>query len=118
MENVGFRATTLRDPNGHSLAVPNRRLLTMTTVVDEAPWPELEITVRVAPALPLRGVHEALIRLVLSSPWIAPGQVPVVVVDDEQAGLWRVRARLLAGRYADEFEGALREQIAEGLVLT
>lgn len=114
VEQIGFRVTWLIDVNGRRVAVPNRVFLSGAVITDRGTWPSVEVVIRVPPGLTPSRVHRALEDALLVSPWAAPVP-PEMVREEQEPGMWRVRARVLEGRFADRFEGALREHVEETL---
>ncbi len=114
VEHVGFRAIEIRDNQGRRVIVPNRQLLD-ATVVEGARFVAHEMDVRVQAERPASQVRQLLLEAVRVSPWVAPGGGTTLVRDASDAQRWRIRARLLDGRFAARFEGALREQVEEAL---
>ena len=114
VESVGLRCVVLHDLSGREITVPNRRLLREPVHADLSPWPlvEVELVLYDSGASDLRG---AIREAVLLSPWVAPDGRPEVLGDVRGEGRWRVRARLLDGRFAASFEGSLRERVLEVL---
>jgi len=113
VEGIGLRATWIRDALGRQVAIPNRRLLGAPVTADVERWPVVEVTVDVPEGYPSARVRDLLREAVLLAPWLAPADDPVVVGESGERGRWRVRARLLEGRYAACFEGSLRERVGE-----
>jgi hypothetical protein len=114
VETIALRVTWVRDATGRRIAIPNRMLIREAIITDRGQWPTVELVVRVpeghAPSEVRRVVQDAI----LVSPWAAP--VGAEMVNEEpEPGRWRVRARVLEGRFADRFEGALREHVEEVL---
>ena len=73
----------------------------------------MDVLLRIDPELDPAIVRQAVRQAVLMSPWTAPTGGPDVVREEEQPGRWRVRARLLDGAWAEQFEGALRDTVAD-----
>ncbi len=115
VQSIGLRAIWIRDANGRLLAIPNRHLLNATVADVDERFPSLEVLVHVSGEHPSQRVRRVLLEAVLVSPWIAPGDPPSLVRDATEPHLWRVRARLLEGHFADRFEGALRERVEDAL---
>ncbi len=114
VEQTTLRVTRIRDATGRQIALPNRALIRHAVVTDRGRWPTIEIELLVpgqnAPSTVRRVIEDA----VLVSPWAAP--VPAQMIREEQEpGRWRVRARILESRFADRFEGGLREHVEEVL---
>jgi hypothetical protein len=112
VESRGLRAVFLRDARGHTIAVPNRRILVAPTVADTGEG-EQEVTVHVDSTRPAAEVRRALEDAVLMSPWVRPGTKPVVLRDGDGRGAWRIRSRLLEPGHAGRFEADLRERTEE-----
>ena len=111
VESVGLRATWLRDPADHRIAVPNRLLLSGPVVSDADRWPAIEIELRMPPGDPRR-IRDALEEAVLLCPWVA-SRPDRLVSQTEDPTRWRVRARVLEDRFAPFFESAMRERAHE-----
>jgi len=114
VEQVSLRVTWVRDATGRRVAVPNRTFLTGAVVTDRGRWPSIEVVLRVPGQHTPSAIRRVVEDAVLVSPWTAP-LPPEMVREEQEVGLWRVRARVLEGRFADRFEGALREHVEEAL---
>lgn len=111
---TALRSTHVRDATGRLVSIPNRMLLKTPIVTDKGRWPTLEIELLVSSNHPPSAVRRVIEDAVLVSPWAAP--VPAQMIREEQEpGRWRVRVRILASRFADRFEGGLREHVEEVL---
>ncbi|MCC7537840.1 MAG: mechanosensitive ion channel [Deltaproteobacteria bacterium] len=115
VEHVGLRATTLRDPDGHDVALPNRSLLRGALVVEPFPRPRVLLRVRgsVAPPEVRRALHDAI----LLSPLVRLDVAPEVVHDATDPDVWHVRVRLVDPRYVRRFESELLERLTEILAV-
>ncbi|MEZ4317252.1 MAG: mechanosensitive ion channel family protein [Myxococcota bacterium] len=113
VEAIGMRVTWLRDVYGRRIVVPNRVLLAQPLVTDENPWPRIQFTVAMPAGASTAAVRAALEEAIVVSPWVAPDPDVEVHPDGIQAGHWHVAVRLLDGRYADRFQGLLRERVEE-----
>lgn len=114
VEQVTLRVTWVRDATGRRVAVPNRMFLRGAVITDRGQWPSLEVVLRIPGEHPPSTVRRVVEDAVMVSPWSAP-MPPDLVREEQEIGLWRVRARVLEGRFADRFEGALREHVEEVL---
>lgn len=112
VETIGLRVTWLRDVHGRRIIVPNRVLLAQPLVADDSPWPRIQFTVSLPDGTPSI-VRSALDEAILLSPWVAPDADIEVHPDATKPGLWQVSVRLLDGKYADRFQGNLRERVEE-----
>lgn len=110
VEQVGLRASILRDERGSELLVPNRELLRAPLASDPHREREKDVTLRIDATWDAELVRMSISDAVLSSPWAAPGQRPLVFRDPDEPWLWRVRARLLEPRFGVQFEGELLER--------
>ncbi|MEM6954509.1 MAG: mechanosensitive ion channel domain-containing protein [Myxococcota bacterium] len=115
--DLGLRSTTLRDAQGHEVSVPNRMLLQAPVSTDRERERAHDVTLRIGhksygrdAELTAERTRQAIFDAVLSSPWVAPDQEPVVFRDPKNPELWRVRARLLEARFGVRFEGDLLER--------
>lgn len=115
VEQVSLRSTAVRDPQGHRVSVPNRRLLEAPVTSDPSHEREHEVVVSIDSSAPAEEVRAALRDAVLASPWVFPGAKPVVLRDAKEPHRWRVRGRLLEAAYGGRFEGDLLER-AEALL--
>jgi small-conductance mechanosensitive channel len=115
VEQATVRVVWVRDATGRRIALPNRMMLARPVVTDRGRWPSVEVVLRVPLGHPPGRVRRILEDAVLVSPWAAP-RPPEMVREEDEPGRWRVRARVLEGRFADRFEGALREHVEESLV--
>jgi len=113
VEAIGLRVTWLRDVYGRRIIVPNRVLLANPLVADDNPWPRIQFTVAM-PCSPVSGaVRHALEEAIIVSPWVAPDPEVEVHPDGIISGHWHIAVRLLDSRYADRFQGLLRERVEE-----
>lgn len=110
VEHVGLRASLLRDERGSELLVPNREVLRAPLASDPHREREKDVTLRIESTWDAELVRMSISDAVLSSPWAAPGQRPLVFRDPDEPWLWRVRARLLEPRFGVQFEGELLER--------
>jgi small-conductance mechanosensitive channel len=110
---VGLRVTQIVDSSGRTIVVPNRYLLGKPLMTDRGRWPSVEVLVRVDPNLDSVAVRRAVKEAVLVSPFSAPTGGPDLIREEPEPGRWRVRTRLLDGVWAEQFEGALRETLAD-----
>jgi hypothetical protein len=112
VEQTTLRVTRIRDATGRLIALPNRSLIRHAVVTDRGRWPTIEIELHVpgehAPSTVRRVIEDA----VLVSPWAAPVRAQMIR-EEREPGRWRVRARVLESRFADRFEGGLREHVEE-----
>jgi len=116
VEQVGLRVTWVVDATGRRVVIPNRTFLSGIVATDRGQWPSIEVVLRVPGEHTPSAIRRVLEDAVLVSPWTAP-LPPEMVREEQEAGLWRVRARVLEGRFADRFEGALREHVEEALTV-
>jgi len=114
VESVGLRCIVLHDLSGREITVPNRQLIRHPVEGDLSPWPLVEVEL-VLPVHPASKTRRALREAVLLSPWIAPGGQPEISGDTHGDGRWRIRTRLIDGRFAPSFRGTLRERVLEVL---
>ncbi|MEM7675048.1 MAG: mechanosensitive ion channel domain-containing protein [Myxococcota bacterium] len=110
VERLGVRATWLKNNLGRSLVVPNRRMLQKTVqLADPA-----ESSHRVSVRLPTKDgrARAAIVKAVVTSPWVPLGTTPEVYQDSEDASLWHVEVRLRSFAEARRFDGELRARIS------
>lgn len=112
VETIGLRVTWLRDVHGRRIVVPNRVLLAQPLVADDSPWPRIQFTVTLHDGDATR-IRAALDEAIVLSPWVAPEPDMEVHPDAKHPGHWQVAVRLLDGKYADRFQGNLRERVDE-----
>lgn len=115
VDRVGVRATWLRDVYGHREAVPNRRVLSSTLVIESAEQAMQEVRVKIVREAHASDVRAALYDAALASPWVLSQPSPVVLRDPRDERAWIVRAKLLHQKYAGRFEGELLERTEEML---
>jgi small-conductance mechanosensitive channel len=115
VEFVGLRSTVLHDLKGREILVPNRVLIQDAVTSDLSLWPVVEVTLSLG-AWDTSQARWALQEAIYLAPWVAPAGEPEISGDVLGEGLWRVRVRLLDGRYAPAFKATLRERALEILV--
>ncbi len=113
VEGRSFRATWLRDGQGHRIAVPNRAMVGAPMVYDAGADAEHEVVVRLEGYRDAGKVRMALTDAILSSPWVLAGASPVVLRDPADPIVWRVRTKLLEPRFSVHFEGELLERVED-----
>lgn len=111
VQSIGFRASTIRDARGQILTVPNRHLVGRTVAADASPWPEIEVLFAVPERISPRDAERTIREAALLLPWLAPA--PLTVVRGE--GGYRLRVRVLEGRFIDDFSTAVRDRVDEAL---
>ncbi|TVQ91320.1 MAG: hypothetical protein EA397_09670 [Deltaproteobacteria bacterium] len=114
VEQTTLRVTRIRDATGRQVTIPNRALLRDAVITDRGRWPTLEFELLVPTHHPPSAVRRVIEDAVLVSPWAAP-LPPQMIREEQEPGRWRVRARILESRFADRFEGGLREHVEEVL---
>ena len=113
VERRGFRATWLRDAQGHQLAVPNRVIIADPMAYDTGADTEHEVTLRLQGNSDAVNVRQCILDAALSSPWVLAGATPTVLRDPADPVVWRIRTRLLEPRFAVQFEGELLERVED-----
>ena len=113
IESVGLLSTTLRDGQT-TQTMPNRLLLTEPLVRDEAHWPAVEVWL-LLPEAPAASIRLAIADAALTTPWGAPGEMPIIEQDPAQPARWRVSQRIIDARFTSHFRGSLRERVLDRL---
>jgi len=108
--SIGLRSTVLRDWAGREISMPNRHLIREPVTGDVSPWPSVEVELNLGASWDTSEARWALREATLLSPWIAPEGEPEIRGNTLGEGRWRVRVRLLDGRYVSAFQATLRER--------
>jgi small-conductance mechanosensitive channel len=115
VQSLGPRAAKLRDHEGRSLSVPNRKLLAGPVAVDDSLHPPVEVRLKVAEGMKAEEARQIIEDAALLSPWRVLLHRPEVFRDAQDPGTWRVRIRLIEPRFLAAFESALLDQVEESL---
>jgi hypothetical protein len=113
LQRMTFRVTWLRTDEGADIAVPNRKLTSVTMELDPAPYTPVSVLLLVPPCQSSVEARNTIRELVLLNPYLAPDSDPQVHRQADDPQRWLVKARLLDVRYADRFRGTMVDLVEE-----
>ena len=111
VDQMGIRATWLRDDVGRRVSVPNRRLLTGPVVISPGRDADYRTRVRLPGAPPSEAARPAIVAAVVCSPLVPVGATPEVLQDVDDPSLWHIRVRLRRRNDGPRFDGELRGRV-------
>lgn len=111
VRQLGLRVTVLDTQDGETVLVPHRALAGGQLTLARSGHPEVTVDLQLDPALSAQRVRAAAFQAVSLSPWVELSSPVDVSEDGRSPGLWRVRARVVEGRFAERFSGSLPARI-------